>query len=258
MKMHLYGLPENPKMLLIHGVLMPWQIWEPQIQYYKEKYHVLVVELDGHTQDKPSRFVSAEMQAQKIEKYCEDRQIDTFAVVCGLSIGGVIAQILWRHDKLHINHMIIDGAPLVPSGRIASSVMTKAYLKLVHKSQTRDPKTLDMIKKRFLSEQYMEAYLAVVDQVSDTSIENMVYAMCRSELRIDIDNHTKIVYVYGTKASEILAQKSARTIKDLYPETDVVCFIGDSNCYKAVFEPEAWMSVINEFLENPEKLDIEK
>ena len=62
MKLHLYGLPENPKMLLIHGVLMPWQIWEPQIQYYKEKYHVLVVELDGHTQDKPSRFVSAEMQ----------------------------------------------------------------------------------------------------------------------------------------------------------------------------------------------------
>ena len=163
MKLHLYGLPENPKMLLIHGVLMPWQIWEPQIQYYKEKYHVLVVELDGHTQDKPSRFVSAETEAQKIEKYCEDREITSFAVVCGLSLGGVIAQILWRNQKLQINQLILDGAPLIPSGRIAMTVMTRVYLNLVHKSQKRDPKILENLKKNFIPETYMDAYLADKD-----------------------------------------------------------------------------------------------
>ena len=253
MKMHLYGLPENPKMLLIHGVLMPWQVWEPQIQYYKEKYHVLVVELDGHTQDKPSRFVSAEMQAQKIEKYCEDREIESFAVVCGLSIGGVIAQILWSNQKLHFERMILDGVPLVPAGRVVSTVMSKAFRKFVHKSQTRDPRTLESLKKNFLPERSMDAFFALVDLVSDTSIENMVYSMCQSELRIDVDNQTKIAYAHGTKPSETLSQKSAKLLKDLYPETDIVCFVGDSNCYKAVFEPEIWMNVMNDFLESPEE-----
>ena len=97
MKMHLYGLPENPKMLLIHGVLLP-------------------------------------------------------------------------------------------AGRVVSAVMSKAFQKFVHKSQTRDPKTLESLKKNFLPERFMEAFLALADLVSDTSIENMVYSMCQSELRMDVDN----------------------------------------------------------------------
>ena len=149
--------------------------------------------------------------------------------------------------------MILDGTPLAPAGRITSMVMTKAYKKLVHKSQKRDPKTLDVLKKSFLPEQYMDAYLALVDLVSDTSVENMIYSFCQSELRIDVDNDTKIIYAHGTKPSEALSQKSAKLLKELYPETHSVCFAGDSHCYKVAFEPETWMNVMNGFLESPEK-----
>ena len=248
MRLHLYGLPENPKMLLIHGVLMPWQIWEPMIQYYKDRYHVLAVELDGHTQDKPSRFVSVEAEAEKIEKYCEDREISEFAVVCGLSMGGMIAHTLWRNQKLKIECLIMDGAPLTPAGRIANAVMMRYYLNVVHKSQKRDPKTLESLKKDFLPEKYLEQYLELVDLISDTSVENIIISMCRSELRIDMENETRILYMHGTKVDEALSQKSAKLLKEFYPEAEIVTFMGDSHCSKAVFEPEMWISVIEDFI----------
>lgn len=248
MIMHLYGLPENPKMLLIHGVLTPWQIWEPQIQYFKERYHVLVVELDGHTQDKASRFVSVELEAEKIEKYCEDREIKEIEVVCGLSMGGTIAHALWKNQNLKIRHMIMDGAPLIPAGRIASAMMTRNYLKIVHKSQKRDPKTMESFKKVFLPEKYLEPYLDLVDLISDTSIENIVHSVCTSELAIDVENETRILYMHGTKGNEALSQKTAKVLKEFYPETEILCFAGDPHAYKAVFEPEVWIGVVEEFL----------
>lgn len=248
MKLHLYGLPENPKMLLIHGMLTPWQIWEPQVQYFKERYQVFVVELDGHTQDKASRFVSVEAEAEKIEKYCEDREITGFDVVCGLSMGGVIAYTIWKNQKLKLGHLIMDGALLMPAGRIVEGIMTRSYLKIVHKSQKRDPKTLENFKKDFLPEKYMEPYLALIDLISDTSIENIVHSTCRNELRIDIENDTKILYIHGTKANEILSQKSAKILKEFYPETEILCFMGDSHGYKAVFESDTWIAAVEDFL----------
>lgn len=248
MKMHLYGLSENPKMLLIHGVLTPWQVWEPQVQHFKERYQVYVVELDGHTQDKASRFVSIEAETEKIEKYCEDREIDTFDVVCGLSMGGLIAYTLWKNQRLKIRYLIMDGAPLIPIGRIAAAMMMRFYLKIVHKSQKRDPKTLDNFKRDFLPEKYLESYLALVDLISDTSIENIVHSVCQNDLRTDIENDTRILYIHGTKANEALSQKSAKILKEFYPKTEILCFIGVAHGYKAVFEPDTWIAVVEDFL----------
>ena len=248
MKMHLYGLPENPKMLLIHGMLTPWQIWETQIQYFKDRYQVFVVELDGHTQDKASRFVSVDAEAEKIEKYCEDRDITAFNVVCGLSMGGVIAYALWKNQKLKIDKLVMDGALLMPVGRMAAGIMLRSYLKMVHKSQKRDPKTLENLKKEFLPEKYLEPYLNLVDLISDTSIENIVHSACRNELRIDIENDTKILYIHGTKANEALSQKSAKILKEFYPETEILCFMGDPHGYKAIFEPDTWIEAVEDFL----------
>lgn len=253
MKMHLYGSSEKPKMLLIHGILTPWQIWEPQVQYFKDRYQVYVVELDGHTQDKASRFVSVEAEAEKIEKYCEDREIDAFDVVCGLSMGGVIAYTLWKNQKLKMRYLIMDGASLIPAGRMVAAIMTRAYSKIVHKSQKRDPKTLESFKKDFLPEKYLEPYLALVDLISDTSIENIVHSVCQNELRIDIENDTKILYIHGTKANEALSQKSAKVLKEFYPETEILCFPGDVHGYKAVFEPDTWITAVEDFLNTPDE-----
>ena len=39
----------KPVMVLIHGVLTPWQVWMPQIEFYKNRYNVYAVSLNAHT-----------------------------------------------------------------------------------------------------------------------------------------------------------------------------------------------------------------
>lgn len=248
MRIHLYGIENYPRVLLIHGVLTPWQIWEKQIEYFKEKYQVFVVELDGHTQETASRFVSMEAEAKKIEKYCFDRGIDEFEIVCGLSVGGAIAHILWRNQKLVIHHMVLDGAPLVPAGKLMEMLMIKSYLNMVHRLQKRHTKTLEDFKKNLIPEKYFPDYLKSVDLMSDTSVENIVHSACCSELSIDVDNHTKILYIYGTKGKVFLSKKSAKILKEYYPEAEIMCFEGDTHCYKAIYEPDIWINIVEDFM----------
>ena len=44
---HTYGKKENKAIVLIHGVLTPWQIWNTAIRKFKRNYYVIVPELDA-------------------------------------------------------------------------------------------------------------------------------------------------------------------------------------------------------------------
>mgnify|MGYP006874674729 CR=1 FL=1 len=40
-------------------------------------------------------------------------------------------------------------------------------------------------------------------------------------------------------------------MKKYYPITQVVCFNGDAHCYKVFYQPEVWIEVVKDFLNNP-------
>ena len=40
MLVHKFIDGKKPVMVLIHGVLTPWQIWTPQIESFREKYNI--------------------------------------------------------------------------------------------------------------------------------------------------------------------------------------------------------------------------
>ena len=46
---HTFGDDHNPAILLIHGVLTPWQIWEDAIRQFSKESCVIVPALDAHT-----------------------------------------------------------------------------------------------------------------------------------------------------------------------------------------------------------------
>ena len=43
MKFHTFGSDKNPPIVLIHGTLTPWQVWEKQIEHFKKKYYVQTI-----------------------------------------------------------------------------------------------------------------------------------------------------------------------------------------------------------------------
>ncbi len=248
MRLHEFGNVNAPVMVLIHGVLTPWQIWEPQINAFEKDYHIFAVALSAHTEEEASEFVSLEAEVAEILQALMAHEVTEIHTLCGLSMGGIFAHEIWKSGRLPIKHLVLDGAPLIPFPFGSGKFMANNYIKIIHKSKERDPKVLASFKKNFLPEKYLESYLKIADFMTDASMRNIVEAADTGNLCTTLANKSRILFLHGTKGNEILSKKVGKLIKKAYPETEVVCFKGDMHCYKAIYEPKKWIEIVKNFL----------
>ncbi len=249
MEFHIFGNKSNKAVVLIHGVLTPWQIWERQIEVLKENYCVIVPALDGHIEEHESEFISIENEAQQIEEYLSKEQIEDVFALCGLSMGGVIAYKIFERQNIRIENLIMDGAPLVKMSFISEKAMTAAYTSIIHKSKKRDRKTFENFKKDFLPERYLESFLKFADTMTDNTIKNMLHSVCSGGFTpVAGQLCTRILYLHGTKGNEVYSKKSAQKMKKHYPDMEIKCFDGYKHAELAVYEPDKWLDTVISFL----------
>ena len=249
MKFHTFGNKNNKSVILVHGVLTPWQIWEKHINFLKEKFYIVVPALDGHIEEHASEYISVENESEKIEKYINEELNGTVYALCGLSMGGVIANKLYERNKIQINYLILDGAPLVRISSVADKFMTISYKSIVHKSKSRDKKTLKNFTKVFLPEKFLESYLKFADTMSDSSIENMIDSVCKSVLAPrENTGNTRILFIHGTKGNEVYSKRTANVMKQYYPDMTIKCYKGYKHCELAIYKTDEWLRVVDSFL----------
>lgn len=250
MEFHTFGDNKNKAIVLIHGVLTPWQIWEKQIEYFGMDYYVVVPALDAHIEDSESEFISVDGEAEAIEKYIADNLGGNVYALCGLSMGGVIANRIFERENVTVDKLVLDGAPLVKIPALFKIIMTSQYKSIVHKSKLRDKKTLENFKKYFLPERYIESYLKFVDTMSDSSVKNMIASVCDTQIDISLNSaNTSILFLYGTEGNEVYSKRSAEEMQWLYSESfEAVCFEGYKHTELAVYNSNKWCEVVDEFL----------
>lgn len=246
---HTFGNKNNNSVVLIHGVLTPWQIWERQIEVFKENYYVVVPALDGHIEEHASEYISVNNEAEQIEKYIIDELSGTVHAICGLSMGGVIANRVYERNNITVKNLVLDGAPLIRMSSAANRFMTVSYKSIIHKSKNRDGKTLENFKRDFLPEKFLETYLKFADTMSDGTIENMIGSVCTTVLTPrENTEKTKILYLHGTKGNEVYSKKSASIMKRYYPNMTIRCFKGYKHAELAIYKPNEWLSVVEPFI----------
>ena len=91
MIVHTFADGKKPVMVLIHGVLTPWQIWLPQINAFKDRYDIYAIALSAHTAEQASEYISVSSECDEIICYFDQHGIDEIDVMCGISLGGKIA-----------------------------------------------------------------------------------------------------------------------------------------------------------------------
>lgn len=162
MIVHTFGNNENKAVMLIHGMLNPWQIWEDAVSVLSKDYFVIVPELDAHTEDKPSRFISVEKEAEQLKEYLIKNHNGELYALCGLSMGGRIAATLAGMDGIKTKHLVLDGAPLKKMPKIligfikAISASLTSQKSVIRKSsrtasETSCPKDTMSISSRLLT-----------------------------------------------------------------------------------------------------------
>lgn len=86
--------------------------------------------------------------------------------------------------------------------------------------------------------------------MTDESIENIVTSVFAGGKIEGVSNSSRILFIHGTKGNEILSKKAAKLMKRHYLETEIICFKGDAHCYKAIYEPDIWITTVNDFLKD--------
>ena len=84
---------EGSPLLLIHGGLVDYRMWQRQVEPFSKKYRVITYDIRGHGQTGGSekRVYSVQLLAEDLRALREQLQVDK-PVVCGLSLGGIVAQ----------------------------------------------------------------------------------------------------------------------------------------------------------------------
>ena len=248
MVFHTFGDSDNKTLMLIHGLLTPWQIWEDAAEYFSREYFVVVPELDAHTEDEPSTFESIEDEAEKIREYALEYLSGNIAVLCGLSMGGRIAADVAAMPDITVDCLVLDGAPLIKIPRFMADVFKRSYEDIVRRSKKRDHKVIEDCKKNFLPERYLDDFLKIADNMDVGNIGTILYSVYGGSGCKQYDENMRILYMHGTKSSELFSRKAAADIKKMNPQTEVRCFEKYAHAQLACFEIEKWIAEVERFL----------
>lgn len=245
---HTFGDKSKPVIVLVHGMLTPWQIWEDAAARFSKDFCVIVPELDAHTEEKPTRFTSVEKEAEKLRAHLTENYGGRLYALCGLSMGGRIAAVLAGMEGISADCLVLDGAPLKQMPGVLRAVMKKSYKSIIARSKKRDPKVIESCKRDFLPERYHEHFFKIADNMENESIDRMIDSVFSPYEFRRLDNVGRILFMHGTKGNESVSKKAAEQLKKADPRTEILCFDGCAHAQAACFEPEKWIAAVEKFL----------
>jgi len=248
MRFHTFGDKTKKPVMLIHGMLNPWQIWETAIDALSGDYYVIVPELDAHTQEESTSFRSIESEATEIKEYLSANTDGHLYLLCGLSMGGRIAATLAGLPEIQVENLVLDGAPLLKMSRLLVGIMKKSYLGIIRKSKARDPKVLESAKRDFLPEKYLPAYLKIADHMEEQSVNSILDSVFSEFTYRKYSDDCRILFMHGTKGNESVSKKAALKMKSVNPQTEILCFDGYAHAQLASFEPEKWVETVKNWV----------
>ena len=114
MDFKLLGKEGAPSLMLIPGLGVSYEIFLPLVELLKDKFRIIVVQVDGFTLGEQTRFTTVDDQAAQAIAFIRDHLDGHLDGAYGLSLGGKILSRMLERDEVAIDHAVLDAAPLLP------------------------------------------------------------------------------------------------------------------------------------------------
>jgi pimeloyl-ACP methyl ester carboxylesterase len=100
----------GPPVVLLHGAFIDHRMWAPQVAFLRERYRVINLDLRGHGATGPTRAkpYSIPLFAADVEALLDHLGVER-AIVCGLSMGGMVAQALAAARAERVPALVLAG-----------------------------------------------------------------------------------------------------------------------------------------------------
>lgn len=117
MYFELFGKEEGKTLLLIPGLGVSYQLFNPLVDLLDKEYRIVVVQVDGFVLGHHTQFTSIDDQAAQVIAYIKQHFNGEIDCTYGLSLGGKILSRVLQRNEITISHAILDAAPLLPLPR---------------------------------------------------------------------------------------------------------------------------------------------
>ena len=114
MDFKVFGKEGAPTLLLIPGLGVSYEIFQPLMDLLEGKFRMIAVQVDGFTLGVHTRFSSIDNQAEQVIDYVKSCCGGRLDCAYGLSLGGKILSRVLERDEVVVDHAILDAAPLLP------------------------------------------------------------------------------------------------------------------------------------------------
>lgn len=117
MEFHTYGEQHSAVLLLLPGLGVSHEIFQPLVELLSVDFQIVAIGLDGFLLGGPSRYTSIDDQACEVIRYVREHYSGRIDAAYGLSLGGKILSRILERNEVGIDHAIMDAAPLLPLPR---------------------------------------------------------------------------------------------------------------------------------------------
>ncbi len=245
MQFNIFGSPESPKVLLLHGTAMTWKkCFEPVVEVLSKKFFLIIPALNGHNPNDNSVFSSVEQETKEIEEYLVNHYDGQLHAAYGFSMGGTVLINLLSKGTIQIDKVILDAAFCAPMGMfagISADIMTSQLMRL-KRGKGYNP----IIKALAGGDEESDRELLYMD-IDKTSIKNATISCYRFTLSKKMAQvKTDISYWHGSK--EPFASKSAGILSKIFPDIRIKIFDNFGHGELIIKHPQKYILELNQIL----------
>lgn len=248
MKFRYWGKEGNPTIILLHGGGLSWWSFEKIIEDFKDKFYVVAVIIDGHSDDAENTFISIEDSSSKLIRHIDEKCDKKVFALMGLSIGAQIITEIISTRKDITQYAIIESAlifPLkLPKWLIFLSVESSYWLIRKKWFSKLQAKSL-LLPKEMLPRYYEDSIKISKQTLVNISLSNGNYSLKKS---IE-DTASKTLIIVGSKELKIMI-KSAEELHKIISNSNLFVAKNMKHGELSLQHPDLYVKIITDFWNN--------
>jgi len=231
---------DGPPFVLVHGGFVDCQMWEPQIEHFSDRFKVICYDLRGHGQTggtHESKY-SISLFADDLKGVLDGLELEQ-VILCGLSLGGMVAQSFAVRYPERLNGLILAdtavSVSLTLSDKLTRYVLAPKWLMLATirwmsvprfvdfsfrlAQHTRssdwfghDPDTAEYVQQAMLRTS-TEEYLKIYDAIYDFKQLNLA-AITVPTLILNGEFESKTVFRHTHEMRKLIPNSESHVIPD--------------------------------------------
>ena len=235
-------------LVLVHGFLGSSEMWEPQINFFKNYFRVIVPDLPGFGKSKEVKsHNSIQSIANLLLKCLEEKKIDKFYLL-GHSMGGMVVQEMAKKSGNKISKLICYSTG--PRGEMPGRFETVDQSRDNLKKNGLEIMARNIAKTWFVKGENAKYFDICIDAGKQASIETVDNSLIAFKNWNGVDTlkniKNKTLIVWGDKDKSYNLEQ-IKTLEKNIPNSSLIIF---NNCGHNVHleEPEKFNNAIKDFL----------